>query len=151
MRYNRGMEHPFGIENFPDLPLKLRTMILKEWNKRDHDVKSPGRPSKYPWDEWMNGRIHRALAGRDFHMSVDKFRSALRQKAYHTGMSVASWVEEVRENGPTGPVQFWVNFRFVPKGQSGGNHLRSLDDRIRGDTFRDSLDIDSMIHRPHVD
>lgn len=107
--------YPFDIQNYDDLPVKVRTWLAKEWNRREGRMRSPGRPSKYPWAEWMNGKTHTALAGRDFHVSRDNFRQALRQKAYHSGMSVWTQLYEVEEKGPTGPVQFWVNFYFKPK------------------------------------
>lgn len=110
------MEYPFGIQNFPELPEKLRTQIMKEWQRSQTGRKGQGRPSKYPWDEWMNGRHQTALAGRDFHMSVPKFRNMLRSKAYHSGFSCETEMYTIHEKGPTGPVQYWVRFRFWPKG-----------------------------------
>lgn len=112
--YNRGM-NPFNIPNYQDLPQKVRTYLAREWSNRDHPASRVGRPAKYPWDEWMDGGHHTALAGRDFHLSVDKFRQTLRAKGYHAGMTVTTAVDKIRLNGPTGPVQFWVRFRFVPK------------------------------------
>jgi hypothetical protein len=63
----------------------------------------------------MDCKVHSVLAGRDFHLSVDRFANQLRQKAYRSGMSI--WVQsyEINENGPTGPVQYWLTFRFEPK------------------------------------
>lgn len=87
---------------------------MKEWS-RTQNAKPVGRPQKYPWDTWLNGRVNSALAGRDFHMSVPKFRNTLRAKAYHVGMSVSTWTHTIEEPGPTGPTQYWVDFRFVAK------------------------------------
>lgn len=110
------MDYPFGIANYPDLPVRVRLFLTKEWDNRHQVARPVGRPSKYPWEEWMDGQTHTALAGRDFHVSVHNFRSMLRQKGYQAGMTV--WTEpfEVKEMGPTGPVQYWVHFTFVPKG-----------------------------------
>ncbi len=126
--YNRYMsQYPYGIENFPQLPEKLRTQIMKEWNRSQIGTKSVGRPSKYPWDKWMDGRHHTALAGRDFHQSVLKFRDMLRSKGYHSGYSVETDTYTVDERGPTGPVQYWVRFRFFPK--EVGIDITEIDDR----------------------
>ena len=63
----------------------------------------------------MDGKHHSALAGRDFHQSVLAFRNTLRSKAYHSGYSVETDPYTIQEKGPTGPVQYWVRFRFFPK------------------------------------
>ena len=109
------MSYPFDIKNYPDLPQKVRTWLTKEWMRTKGRGVPVGRPRKYPWDEWMDGKVHSALAGRDFHLSVRGFRDALRQKGYHSGMVAWSEAYEIGEPGPTGPIQFWVSFRFTPR------------------------------------
>lgn len=64
--------------------------------------------TKYPWQLWMDGNTHIAIAGRDFDegMSVQSFQSSLSAKAKRNGMKIKS--------GSDGNV---VTFRFIhPEG-----------------------------------
>ncbi len=45
------------------------------WDKRRR-----GRPTKYPWDEWMDGQIRRIVWGKDFNCKVESMRAALRTR-----------------------------------------------------------------------
>jgi hypothetical protein len=126
------MGYPFNIESYPDLPLKVRTWLQKEWARQESGARGPGRPPKYPWDSWMDGKVHPALAGRDFHMSAEKFRDLLRQKAYHAGLHVWTQIDQVYEKGPTGPVQFWINFQFEPR-KTPAKPLTPEDRRAKSD------------------
>lgn len=44
--------------------------------------RGPGRPPKYPWDQWSDGSVWRATSGTDFDCSRDGFVDALRQFAH---------------------------------------------------------------------
>lgn len=60
--------------------------VLKSWPpgaKR-------GSNNPYPWDKWFNGRIWQLEAGKDFHVSVKSFATALRTRARALGLTVRS-------------------------------------------------------------
>lgn len=45
-----------------------------------------GRPSKYPWDKWMDGRVHHLTHGIDFESHPRVFRNMVSQKCVGTDM-----------------------------------------------------------------
>lgn len=55
---------------------------------------------KYPWSEWTNGSVWEAEHGKDFHVGVTSFRSALYGHAERNGLKVT-----VSETG-VGKVRF---------------------------------------------
>lgn len=69
--------------------------------------KTPGRPSKYPWDKWMDGNLHTLVRGRDFQPSVDTFRNFITQKAGKSGVRVVTSIwRTVDKEGVD--IQFYV-------------------------------------------
>lgn len=46
------------------------------------------RKPLYPWDVWLNGKIHKLKPERDFHVSVPTLRVAARQAAKSRGLKV---------------------------------------------------------------
>lgn len=52
-----------------------------------------GRPSKYPWLDWTDGRAWRIVEGEDFHCSKQSMRRTLYGRAYGTGMKVSVRME----------------------------------------------------------
>ena len=40
-----------------------------------------GRPTKYPWKRWANGKVHKIVAGKHFSSSVRGMQSTLRAHA----------------------------------------------------------------------
>jgi len=65
-----------------------------------------GRPAKYPWDEWMDGKTHVVTMGTDFDSEPKVFRNYLSQKAIGTEFRVVSSLWSQRD-GSRG-----VTFRF---------------------------------------
>jgi len=61
-----------------------------------------GTTRKYRWDEWEDGKVHQAKAGKDFHIGVDSFRNTLTRRANIIGRRV-----ETRVRGDV------VTFRFI--------------------------------------
>lgn len=55
---------------------------------------------KYPWDKWMNGKVHEIQEGEDFSCSFQAMRVALHRAAGRRGGVCA-----VRKRGP-GVLQF---------------------------------------------
>jgi hypothetical protein len=64
---------------------------------------------KYPWHEWTDGRVWRAVQGEDFAVSPATFRSSLTNRASKQGMKCTS-----RVNTREGTVEF----QFIPKGDA---------------------------------
>ncbi len=56
--------------------------------------KAGTRSSKYPWDEWCDGKIRRVVQGKDFESKPTTFRSALHNQASRREMKVRAHVEE---------------------------------------------------------
>ena len=46
------------------------------------------RNSKYPWEEWSDGKIRKAVNGEDYETSTSDFRSMLHAAATRVGMKV---------------------------------------------------------------
>lgn len=40
-----------------------------------------GRPAKYPWDEWADGKVRRLVQGEHFPCSVASFRALVHKTA----------------------------------------------------------------------
>lgn len=47
-----------------------------------------GRPGKYPWDEWFNGKVWEVEAGTDFSTTPESFRMTIKSAAKSRGGSV---------------------------------------------------------------
>lgn len=47
-----------------------------------------GRPPKYPWKKWTNGKVHRIVAGKHFNSSVRGMQSTLRAHAARNGLLI---------------------------------------------------------------
>jgi hypothetical protein len=45
----------------------------------------PARRSRYPWDEWLDGRVWRLRQGQDFEANPKTIRSRLQQNARKRG------------------------------------------------------------------
>lgn len=45
-----------------------------------------GRPTKYPWKDWLDGQIWELVPGEDFHVSPSGFRSAMARQARLAGL-----------------------------------------------------------------
>lgn len=54
-----------------------------------------GPPDRYPWDQWLDGKIHRLTRGRekDFAVSVKAFQSAAHWAAGARGLRVRTQSE----------------------------------------------------------
>lgn len=40
-----------------------------------------GRPAKYPWADWLDGRVHRLKQGEDFEIKPISFRALVHRTA----------------------------------------------------------------------
>lgn len=49
---------------------------------------SSGRPTKYPWNDWLNGQVWELIPGEDFHVSPSGLRSAMARQAKLRGLKV---------------------------------------------------------------
>lgn len=47
-----------------------------------------GRPSKYDWDNWLNGKVWRLEAGEDFNVTPESFRATVKSAAKSRGGTV---------------------------------------------------------------
>lgn len=55
------------------------------------EVPRTGRPAKYPWDEWFDGRTHVLVQGEDYDADGPKsFRSTVYSAADRLGVSVVT-------------------------------------------------------------
>ena len=70
--------------------------------ERLQDAQRPRRRTFYPWAEWTDGSVWRALKGEDFTCDVNHFQTALHQRARQEGKQV--------ETGS--PEKDVVEFRF---------------------------------------
>ena len=57
-----------------------------------YEFKPRGTWSKYPWDEWLDGRIWRIYEGTDVR-NIRTFRSYLYNRAYKRGCKIESALE----------------------------------------------------------
>lgn len=67
-----------------------------------------GRPSLYPWDDFTNGEIWKAVAGTDFQTSLNGFRSTLTAHAKRKGYILKADVHK-----PTSVSPGYVVFQFI--------------------------------------
>ncbi len=77
--------------------------------------KFPGREnrrnSKYPWDEWTDGQIRKAIKGEDFETTAADFRSMLHAAGGRYGMKVKTRTPHDQES---------ISFQFY-KGEDDGS------------------------------
>jgi len=62
----------------------------------DFSFTPAGRPSKYQWDQWANGKPWKLEAGTDFTISVESMRTAARAYAARRGLKVKTSVVDGR-------------------------------------------------------
>ena len=51
-----------------------------------------GRPERYPWKRWTDGKVRRAMKGRDFACSVHGFVGTAHSYAKRNGLKVTTVV-----------------------------------------------------------
>lgn len=71
--------------------------------------RKPGRPAKYPWKRWSNGRTYRAVKGRHFTCSARGFASTVHQYCWTRNLRAVTTVQ-----GET------VIFKILPRESQGG-------------------------------
>ena len=59
-----------------------------------YDFSRGGATSKYPWDEWLDGRIWRLIGGRDFQVPANNFRRHVCTTAKRRGLRVQTHVQD---------------------------------------------------------
>jgi hypothetical protein len=50
-----------------------------------------GRPPKYPWEEWTDGRSRRLRRGEDFDADLVSFRTMVHRKARDLGSNIGAY------------------------------------------------------------
>ena len=72
----------------------------------EYDFRQMGRSPKYPWREWMDGRIWKIVKGKDYTISTQQMRNSMRDAAKKHGKSIRT---EVVDDGKA------IVFQAVPK------------------------------------
>ena len=54
---------------------------------------SVGRPQKYPWEQWQDGRVWKARQGVDFSLTPARFRCILYQRANSYGRTCRTRID----------------------------------------------------------
>ncbi|MGA5435462.1 hypothetical protein ACPCIZ_12810 [Streptomyces cellulosae] len=57
-------------------------------NPSDVTYRKRGAPTKYPWDEWMDGSMWHLRHGVDYHLTTKDFRSVVYTAARRVGLKV---------------------------------------------------------------
>ena len=50
--------------------------------------RGPGRPSKYPWETWLDGGIYKLKRGEDYEVMTSSFKSAAKSAAKTRGQKL---------------------------------------------------------------
>lgn len=58
----------------------------------DFEFPRPGRPYRYEWKAWTNGKPWKLVAGKDFQVSVETMRTNARSHAAGLGLKVRTAV-----------------------------------------------------------
>ena len=53
-----------------------------------------GRPPKYPWEEWSDGKSRRLHKGRDFASELVSMRTMIHRKARDLGLNAYTHINE---------------------------------------------------------
>jgi hypothetical protein len=87
-----------------------------------------GRPSKYPWDLWMNGEEYTIYNGLDFHVSRKSMRTMMHQKCIDEPYKVeTTFVEDhLKRQG--------IIFRFVNEADALELQRRKAEAYLQGRT-----------------
>ena len=48
------------------------------------------RSSRYPWDDWMDGKLHTAVRGIDFFVETSQFQKYVHEKARSVGLQAVT-------------------------------------------------------------
>lgn len=67
----------------------------------DYKFVRNGRPSQYPWDEWLDGKTRKIVHGEDFECKVESMASQVRNTANERGLSTS-----LRSDEETGTIIF---------------------------------------------
>jgi len=59
----------------------------------EYDFRRPGRPTTYPWDTWLDGRIWRITAADRPNATPSGFRQAALSAASRRGLTVRTRIE----------------------------------------------------------
>ena len=72
----------------------------------------PDRSAKYPYEQWTDGRVHRAEQGRDYYCSTAGFINAIRRKAGRMNALI-----EIRSDRTSKPNVVEFQFLFPTESQ----------------------------------
>jgi len=67
--------------------------VLKKYKPKKRNV---GRPRKYPWDRWLDGKTRRLIKGKDFKCELATIDDNARKAATARGLRVHVWREPER-------------------------------------------------------
>lgn len=59
--------------------------VLKDYKP---PVKGPGRPDKYPYDDWFDGKIREVVSGKDYDCKSTTIYWCLKRAARVRGLSI---------------------------------------------------------------
>jgi len=63
--------------------------VLDTWpSPRNHAV---SRNRKYPWEDWLDGRIHKLKSGKDFHCKLLSFRMTISRECIKRNVKYRSY------------------------------------------------------------
>ena len=65
----------------------------------DYTFPPTGRPEKYPWNEWFDGKTRRLQRGVDFSNHPGNFRMTVYQAARRRGVVVQTSLEDNLDSG----------------------------------------------------
>lgn len=63
-----------------------------------------GRPPVYPWEDWMDGEIHKLYKGEDFNGEAKSFRVSAHRTAKSYGLKVHT---EIVDDGEAILIEFY--------------------------------------------
>lgn len=71
------------------------------------------RDRKYPWSEWLDGKVREAVAGEDFEIEPEAFQNLLYQRATREGQGtkVKTLRRQTDDGTPT------IVFQFIRDGE----------------------------------
>ncbi len=70
--------------------------VMKDFN---WDKTGSGKRSRYPWNEWTDGRTHKTVRGTDYTCQTASFLSTLRWKATSKQLKVRTTQTEKNIDG----------------------------------------------------
>jgi hypothetical protein len=83
------------LPNSPEVQDLLRKLATLTTSNKPHTTK---RSTKYPWDLWLNGKLHTAVMGTDFECRPGQFQNMLGNIARNRGLYILSSVQKDKKS-----------------------------------------------------